>query len=77
MTDDIQIAEIHKNARERFNVALRDFKGHRLIDLRVYANNGVTMAQTPKGVCIKPGSLRAVIEALEHAEQVAKREGLL
>ena len=74
---DIQIAEIPKNARERFNVAIREFKGQRLIDLRVYASNGVDMAPTPKGVAIKPSSLRAIIEALQSAEQSARREGLL
>jgi hypothetical protein len=75
--NDIQIAEIPKNARERFNVAIRDFKGQRLVDLRVYASNGVDVVPTPKGVAIKPASLRAIIEALQSAEQAAKREGLI
>lgn len=74
---DIQIGEIPKNAKERFNVAIRDFKGLRLVDLRIYASNGVNLEPTAKGVAIKPATLRAIIEALEDAERAAKAEGLI
>lgn len=74
---DVLVAVIRKNAREEFRVALRTFKGQRLVDIRVYASNGVDVVPTAKGVAIKSTLLRAIIEALENAEQLAKAEGLL
>jgi hypothetical protein len=74
---DLKIAEIRKNAKETFVIAIVDHHGRRGVDLRVHASNGVDVVPTPKGVAIKPASLRPIIEALEKAEQAAKAEGLL
>jgi hypothetical protein len=74
---DIEIAAIPKNSRESYNVGIRDFRGCWRIDLRIFAFNGVATVATPKGLAIKPEALRPIIDALEQAEQAAKREGLI
>ena len=74
---DILIATLQKNSREEFRVQLRTFKGHRSIDVRVFASNGVELAPTAKGVSIKPELMRPIIEAMQRAEQAAIGEGLL
>lgn len=74
---DRLITTIPKNAREEFRLQLRTFKGHRNLDFRVFADNGVERVATGKGVSIKPASLPDVIRALQEAEAAARAEGLL
>ena len=75
---DLPIADLVKNSRERVRIALREFKGSRNVDLRVFAENGEQeLVPTAKGISLKPALLRPVIEALVEAERVAKAEGLL
>lgn len=75
---DVLVARFDKNRREVFDVRIREFKGHRNVDFRVYAENSQgEFVPTSKGVSIKPGALRDVIRALYQAEAVAVREGIL
>jgi hypothetical protein len=75
---DRLVTTIRKNSREELRVAIRTFKGHRNVDVRVFAEDGRGDPRpTPKGVSIKPTLLRPVIEALEQAEQIAIAEGLI
>lgn len=74
---DHLVATIPKNAREQFRVQLRTFKERRMIDLRVFASNGVDSIATPKGVAIRPELIRSVIEALEKAEAEAAKEHIM
>ena len=76
MTDTL-ISTIEKNRRERFQVAIRTFKGRRMVDLRVYADNGVETVATAKGVAIRPELIGDIISALEAARTAADAEGLL
>lgn len=77
-TPDVKIAELRKNSRETLLVTLRSFKGHRNVDVRVYAENGKgEPLATPKGVSINPVLLSALIQALSDAREQARREGLL
>lgn len=71
------VAVIQKNGREIYQISLREFKGRRLVDLRVHASNGVEFVATARGVTIKPQNLREIIQALEAAEIIAKQGGML
>lgn len=54
-----------KNSREELHVSLDAFKGHTLINLRVwYRSEDGDMRPTKKGVALRAGSLPAVIAAL-------------
>lgn len=75
--DDVEIATVRKNAREQFLVAIREFRGRRMIDLRVYADNGQDLVPTPKGVAVKPESLGEIIAALIEAQARAQALGML
>ncbi|MBY5987100.1 transcriptional coactivator p15/PC4 family protein [Roseovarius atlanticus] len=72
------IATIRKNAREDLRVTLDEFRGHHLLNLRVwfYADDN---EQRPgkQGVAIRPDLLPELRKALLDAEQEANRLGLL
>ena len=74
--DDVEIATLRKSTRESIRVQIREFKGHRFVDVRTFASNGVEEVSTPNGIAIKPDLLRATIEALQQAERVATERGL-
>ena len=65
---DITIATISKNKREQLHVAIREWKGHTFVDLRVYVGGGDKgIVPTSKGVGIKGHLLAEVIAALQKA----------
>jgi hypothetical protein len=74
---DRHVAEILKNEREKICIALRDYRGHRFIDVRLYTASGAEFFPTPKGISIRPDLLRSLIEALEAAKVAAIEEGLI
>jgi VRR-NUC domain len=47
--DDITIATLPKSARESVRVQIRESKGHRFVDVRTFASNGVEEVSTAKG----------------------------
>lgn len=69
-----------KNRLEDLVVALTEFKGHHLCDIRIYADSsgfdGEKFA-TKKGICIQVGLISKLVEALEDARAEARRRGLL
>jgi hypothetical protein len=74
------IATISKNARESVRVALDQFHGIDLLDIRIlaHADDGESDAiLTKKGVAIRVGKIRELIEALQLAEAEARRRGLI
>ena len=73
------IASIAKNKRETLQVELAEFKGHKLIGLRIYvpAADGSGLKPTAKGVTLSIALLPAILAALQQAEQEAKRQGLI
>jgi hypothetical protein len=79
LRDEITIADLVKNARERLRVTFRDFKmGGRGIDLRVFVQNGQRVPMpTANGLSLKPKLIRPMIDALRKAEKQAVREGLI
>lgn len=76
---DTKISTIEKNANEEIRVSLTEFKGHDLIDIRVYATPAATGEAVPtrKGLCVKPELLSDLIAALQDAEAQARKAGLL
>jgi transcriptional coactivator p15 (PC4) len=75
---DTVIAVIPKNNRgETIRVALREFKGAQLADIRVMVDGEDGKAIfTQKGVAVPIRRLPAVIEALQAALDTARRQGL-
>ncbi len=78
MTDTI-VATIARNARESIRVSLTTYKGHRLVDIRTFADpgGGVDPQPTRKGLTCKAALLPALAKAVADAEQEARRQGLL
>jgi hypothetical protein len=74
--NDLQIATVRKNSREHFRIAIREFRGVRTVDLRVYAldTRGNPIA-TPKGIAVRPDLLDELIGALEAARSKARALG--
>ena len=64
---DRVVAEIPKNASEIVRIALSEFKGKPLIDVRVYfkSETGGEPKPTRKGVAINPALLPELIIALQ------------
>ncbi len=58
--------DIQKNSLERIRIQRSEYKGHELIDIRVYyeAENG-EWKPSPKGITFKVELLEDIIEALE------------
>ena len=78
---DRVIAVIEKNRDEEIRVVLGDFKGHQLVSIRIFADpredDGQDRVPTKKGVTCKVALLPEIIKALQDAEAVARKEGLL
>src|SRR4051794_20130335 len=60
MADGTLIATIEKNVSEEIRVSLTEFKGHSLVDVRVFAGDGERRA-TKKGVTFNVSKLSDVI----------------
>jgi hypothetical protein len=76
MSGAIVIGEIRKNNRETLRVSLDEFKGHRLIDIRVFSAWGddEDVKPTKKGVAFKVEKLGELIELLDKAAaEIARR----
>lgn len=71
------IASIRKNARESVRVEITEFKGHNLVDLRVYADGDDGQVPTKKGITVRVGLLPDLIEGLKKAETAPRSQGLL
>ena len=78
MSEDRLVARIAKNAREEIRVALRHYKGHSFIDLRVHARGADgEMVPTAKGLTVKPEALPQLRQALVEADGIARAAGLV
>jgi len=67
-----EIANFSKNSTEQIKVMLKEYKGHQLIDFRVYfANPGESkFYPTRKGLTIKTDLIPQLKKALEEAETI-------
>jgi shikimate kinase len=80
MTAPTIVAEIRKNARERVRVALDEWQGHKLLDLRVttqLAASTDTWSPTKKGLSVSVAMIPALRLALVEAEAKARELGLI
>jgi len=73
------ISQITKNAREVVFLSLSEFKGHRLIDIRVHVpgDEEGDWVPTRKGVSLSVGLYPAFKQALVQLEQALIKQGLL
>jgi len=67
------ISRFSKNAQEEVIIQLTNFKGYKLIDIRVWlkslpTENGESKA-TKKGISLKTEAIPKLIEALKNAEE--------
>ena len=75
MSEPVLIAELAKNARERVRVALTEYNGHRLVDLRVFYEDRLSGEWRPgKGLAIRRELMPELRKALQAAERVAKEQ---
>jgi hypothetical protein len=65
------VCELPKNSRETIQFRLGEFKGHKFIDMRVFAiENGKDPAATKKGLAVSPQlwpQFRAALRQVEAA----------
>jgi len=73
------ISQISKNARETVFLSLSEFKGHRLIDIRVHVpgDRDGDWVPTRKGVSLAVGLYPAFKQALAQLEEALIQQGLL
>jgi len=73
------ISQLTKNAREVVFLSLSEFKGHRLIDIRVHVpgDEEGDWVPTRKGVSLSVGLYPAFKQALVQLEQALLKQGLL
>ncbi|MGO9175717.1 MAG: transcriptional coactivator p15/PC4 family protein [Desulfobaccales bacterium] len=68
---DKPVCEIQKNARETIRFRLGEFKGHKFVDMRVFAvEDGKDPAPTKKGLAVSPTlwpQFRAALAQVEEA----------
>lgn len=80
MTQPTVIAVLPKNRRESLRIALDQYQGSNLVDLRVVvelSESSGLATPTRKGVALRVEMLPALIEALGKAEAKARELGLL
>jgi hypothetical protein len=75
------VAELRKNTRERLRVALDEWQGNHLLDLRITTQLAETTpdvwSPTKKGVSDNVAMIPALREALADAEAKAREAGLI
>jgi hypothetical protein len=73
------IGVIPKNAAEELRVALTEFHGFDLIDLRIFADfdGAGVLRPTKKGITLRVERLEQLIETLQTARDEAARRGLI
>jgi hypothetical protein len=72
------VSSFEKNALEEVRISLTEFKGHQLIDLRVYyISQDGEPRPTKKGLAISVGLYPELKEALVKLEQILKEKDLL
>ena len=69
------IFEFLKNAGQKVVIQLREYKGKKLIDLRIfYLDDDGTWKPTPKGICLRQELVLELKEAIDKAAEEYKNE---
>jgi hypothetical protein len=72
------VCEIPKNSREAIQFKLAEFKGHKFIDMRVWAiEEGKDPGPTKKGLAVSPAIWGQFRAALDQVETAMIKEGWL
>ena len=63
------LATIERSATEQMQIAVKEFKGKKYLDLRIFytTDEGVSWLPTKKGVTCAPANLETLKEAIEKA----------
>jgi len=64
-----QIAKIQKNSMEEIRIALQEYEGENLIDMRVWVEVDGEWIRTRKGLCIRLDLVPELIKALEKVKK--------
>jgi hypothetical protein len=73
-----QVCELAKNAREKIIFRLGEYKGHKFVDMRVFAiEEGKDPIATRKGVAVSPQLWPQFKAALAQLEEALIQEGWL
>jgi hypothetical protein len=75
----LTVAAVEKNASEQVRVILDEFKGTRLVDMRVFATFSAASVSMPtkKGLSLRVALIPALIAALSQAHAEAQAMGWL
>lgn len=66
------IANMKKNTVEEILFTLREYKGHRLVDIRVYTDAEDYQGPTKKGICLRIEQLPEFMGCLEKVQRALK-----
>ena len=74
--EDREIYSFKKNAGETVRISLSEFKGHKLLDIRVYAKSRDTGKEvaTKKGLTVNRGLAKELLEGLRRAIETIEGE---
>lgn len=76
--EPVIVADLEKNARELVRVSLEEFKGYRLVSVRLWARDPLKgLVPTRQGVSLRLSLLPGLLGALEAATHQARSLGLL
>jgi hypothetical protein len=76
MSDKPAVCEIQKNARETIRFRLGEFKGHKFVDMRVFAQeDGKDPAPTKKGLAVSPTLWLRFRAAMDQTEAAMVEQG--
>ena len=66
-----QVASFQKNSREQIRVVVKEFRGHEIVDIRVYwTKDGTEWFPSKKGLAITTEKLPVLLGALHKAADI-------
>lgn len=71
------IKSIEKNAKEDIRLELCEFKGHNLLNLRIFFKAHDGIFPTKKGITLNLSLIPEILEGLQEARLEAEKAGLL
>ncbi len=76
MSDNKLISTIERSSTEQLQIAVKEFKGKKYLDLRIFytTDDGASWLPTKKGVTVSPNHLSVLKEAIEVA--IGELDGL-
>jgi hypothetical protein len=76
---DKPLLTVNKNTKERYHFSVREYQGHKFIDIRLHfqADDGTTWSPTKKGVTVSPSTWPEFKAALAQVEAELIRQQLI